>query len=381
MLDKKIKVLMIGSDRKLFDVNSPSAKRILSYGKIVDELHIVVFTLSNNLLSKIQLANNVWVYPTNSFCKLKYIFDAHKIAQKIIYDAGFGQSDLVSVQDPFESGLAGRKISIENKLPLQIQIHTDMFSPYFAKNSFLNFLRIKLLAPMVIKYGTNFRVVSEKIASDLNRIYKVKKENIFILPVRVSIDLPYQTIENNHQYTPFNKNILIVSRLTEEKNIFFALEVFSVVAKKLPDSGLVILGDGFLKRVLQQWVYRKGLSNRVSFMGFVNDVKPFYSCVDVFMSTSLFEGFGLAILESALAKLPIVSTPVGIAPELLKGHEDLICDFNNVQKFALKIVELLEDNKKSVQIGEDIYSNAIKFIKTEEEYLSMYQKALTMHLK
>ena len=62
-----MRVISIGTDRKLFEANSAVRQRQIEYGKMFDELHIIVFTKRIiNCESKIKLSENVFVYSTNS---------------------------------------------------------------------------------------------------------------------------------------------------------------------------------------------------------------------------------------------------------------------------------------------------------------------------
>src|SRR3990167_2203685 len=135
---KNLKILMIGSDRKLFDEGSAVSQRIKEYGNLVVELHIIVFATRKHLRllkienSKLKISNNVWVYPTNSFSRWFYLRDAVTLSKKIVYENKFirGKS-VITTQDPFECGWTGLKIKKWWRLPLEVQLHTDPFSPYF----------------------------------------------------------------------------------------------------------------------------------------------------------------------------------------------------------------------------------------------------------
>ena len=98
-----MKILSISTDRKIFEKNSESRERMIEYGKLFDEFHIVVFNKQiTNKASQItnqKIAENVWIYPTNSRNKFFYIFDAYKIASEIATN-----SWCVTGQDPYETG-------------------------------------------------------------------------------------------------------------------------------------------------------------------------------------------------------------------------------------------------------------------------------------
>jgi len=140
-MEKDLKILMIGSDRKLFEDNSAVIERIKEYGKLVSELHIIVFARKSLNLKEKQIASNVWIYPTNSVSRWFYPLDAIKIGKKI-------NATMITTQDPFECGWAGLRLKKILKIPLEAQLHTDPSSEQFS--GFLNFVR-KQIMKMVMK--------------------------------------------------------------------------------------------------------------------------------------------------------------------------------------------------------------------------------------
>ncbi|MBU2109665.1 hypothetical protein KKB71_01775, partial [Patescibacteria group bacterium] len=148
-----MKILSIGTDKNLFYENSEVRQRMIEYGNLVEELHIIMFATQKSEIrstksetnSKIKISNNTFVYPTNSGSRWFYVWDAIKIGEEIIGNWKLEiENSLVTAQDPFECGLAGYRIAKKLKLPLQLQIHTDFLSPYFVQHSMLNRLRVRI---------------------------------------------------------------------------------------------------------------------------------------------------------------------------------------------------------------------------------------------
>ena len=140
-----MKILSIGTDRKLFEEGSAVRARQIEYAKKWEEIHIVVFSIKSEIKkTRIQISNNVWVYSTGSLSKLFYILDAIKIGRKILRLGSY----VITCQDPFETGLVGWRLAKKFKAPLELQIHTDIGSPYFTslklgwRLAFLNFIRL-----------------------------------------------------------------------------------------------------------------------------------------------------------------------------------------------------------------------------------------------
>ena len=112
-----MKVIIISSDRKIFEGGSPVERRMIEYGALVEELHIIVFTQSG--FENKNPGRNISVYPTNSKSKWHYIRDAYRIGRTL------EDIDLVTAQDPFEAGFSAWRIAKKLQAKLQLQVHTD----------------------------------------------------------------------------------------------------------------------------------------------------------------------------------------------------------------------------------------------------------------
>lgn len=338
-----IKVLSIGSDRKLFEAGSAVSERIKEYGTLVDELHIVVFALSSLGLREKQLAPNVWVYPTQSLSKWLYVHDAAWLGKKIVFEKKFvrGQS-VITAQDPFESGLAALKVKRKWRIPLEVQLHTNPFSPYFS--GFLNKIR-KMIARKIIRHADSVRVVNVNLKSQISNLTSA---SIRVLPIYID----KQKIEDSritfdlHTHYPWHFILLAVSRLAPEKNLPLALEALALVRHRFPDTGLVIVGSGPEEDRLKLLVRKLKLEGVVEFAGWQDNLTSFYKTANAFIQTSLFEGYGLSLVEAGLSGLPVITTPVGIATELEHGKNAYIYLPGNASLFADGIIDLIENNHK-----------------------------------
>src|SRR3989344_1155252 len=251
-----IKVLSIGSDRKLFENGSVVSERIKEYGSLVEELHIVVFALKLLGLKEKQLTPNIWIYPTNSSSRLSYVGDAAEIGKQLVLNRKFVRGlSVITTQDPFECGLAGLRIKNKWHLPLEVQLHTDPFSPYFL--GFLNTLR-KRIAKKVLRNAESVRVVTAGLRSKLAS-YAVAK--ISVLPIYVD----REPIENAklsfdvHARYSGHFIILCVARLEPEKNLELALQTLSLVRKTFTDVGMIIVGSGREESHLKSYAKKLGL--------------------------------------------------------------------------------------------------------------------------
>jgi glycosyltransferase involved in cell wall biosynthesis len=103
----------------------------------------------------------------------------------------------------------------------------------------------------------------------------------------------------------------IVGRLVPIKNH----RLFLDAARSMVDSGtsarFVIIGDGELRDILQNYASERGLSSRVRFLGWRKDMVPVYSGLDLLTLTSDNEGTPVALIEGMAAGVPVVATAVG----------------------------------------------------------------------
>lgn len=285
---------MISSDRLICAQGSSVSKRMAEYGALVSELHIVLLSDQNHELKESKIGRNVYVYPTNSINKFLRPLDAVREGKKL-------SADLITAQDPFECGWAGVKLKKIKNIPLEVQLHTDPFSMQFG--GFQNLVR-KMFMGRVLKSADSIRTVLTSVADQVKSKYGVA--NVSVLPIYVDrARINGEPKFDLHERFGWKHVALAVSRLSPEKNVGLAIDAVS----RLPDTGLVIVGDGPERRKFKE-------TDKVKFVGWQEDLASYYKTADVFIQTSKFEGYGLSLVEAGLCGLPVISTPVGIAKEL-----------------------------------------------------------------
>lgn len=319
-----MKLLMISTDVKMFEEGSAVSQRMFEYAKKYDELHIVVFTSrkQNQQISEVALSNNCWVYPTRSKIKPFYTLDAIRMGRFIVSRRGV---DYITCQDPFLTAMVGISLKKQFSVPLEIQIHTDIGNIYFAK-TIGNKIK-KALALSYIPKADHIRVVSSNIKAYLVENLRIESSKIEIRPIFVDIEKIRSvvvTADLHKKYPQFDKIILMASRLEPEKNIGMAVRAFGEVLKVLPNTGLLIIGDGSeeakiknsLNIVVDKTSGRKlGDSICIEHWTDWNTLISLYKTADLFLSTSLYEGYGMTFVEAQAAGCPIISTDVGVAKE------------------------------------------------------------------
>ncbi len=375
-----MKVLMLSTDENIFQEGSEVRQRMIEYGSLFEELHIIV----KNQKSKIknQKFGNVFVYPTNTNFKLFYFWNAYKIGKQIIRNWKLEiRNCVLSTQDPFETGLVGYFLKKKFGLPLQIQIHTDFLSPYFWQESLKNKIRV-LLAKWLVRKADCLRVVSQRIKDSILRssqdLGSCDDPNIHVLPIFVDVEAiknaPIKT-DLHQKYPGYDFIILMASRLTREKNIGMAIQALTDAKNanetRMMRTLLLIVGDGPELEELKAKSEKLKIDANVKFESWTNDLISYYKTADLFLNTSNYEGYGRTIIEALAAGCPVISTNVGIAPEFIKASQSGIV-------IAPKDARGLSDALMEIMSNKGKYKGTIEqpVIKDKNEYLKLYKEGL-----
>lgn len=104
------------------------------------------------------------------------------------------------------------------------------------------------------------------------------------------------------------KHIVSVGRLCDAKNPLFALEVMDALRRLRTDFVYEWIGDGELRKQVEEAIREKGLQDHVRLLGVRNDIEKLLPARDLFFMPSLFEGLGIALIEAQAAGLPCVGS-------------------------------------------------------------------------
>jgi len=362
-----MKVISLGMGQKIFEDQSLVSQRQVEYGRLFDELHIVVFSPDGSLKEK-KLAENVFLYPTNTRARALYFVDFLRIVKRIIKKIG-KDNVVITVQDPFEIGIIGLILKLFYKLPLQVQVHTDFANRYFITHSALNFLRFPI-ALVVLSFADSVRVVSERIAKS---IYSLSK-NITVLPISQGLPLGNVDPKGRSWERKRPLNILTVCRLEKEKNIETAIMAFKKVLDEGIQAQFVIVGDGSQKKNLLKLCEDLNISDKVVFAGWQNNLENYYKDADIYISTSLYEGYGISVVEAAHFGLPLVLSDVGVANEFFfDGEEAFILKPKDTDAFARAMIKLSKNPELIKTMGEKARDSVKSRRISREEYLQKYK--------
>ena len=139
--------------------------------------------------------------------------------------------------------------------------------------------------------------------------------------------------------------ILGVGRLTKQKNFAYLIKAFRRIRDQNERTRLIILGEGSQRNALSSLIGKYSLEEYVDLPGFVENPFKYMAGADVFVLSSLWEGFGNVIVESLACGTPVVSTdcPSGPAEILNNGEFGNLVPMNDHQVLAEEIIQSLNE--------------------------------------
>ncbi len=195
-------------------------------------------------------------------------------------------------------------------------------------------------------------------------------------------DVPHRTINNGvdaHRFVrddrgPRDSEQLRVVMVTGDftlKGVDLALDVTALV----PAMHLTVVGDGPREDYARR-AHERGVSDRVTFAGFVRDVAPVYREHDVVLCLSHYESFGLFLVEAALSGCAVVSTDVGVAASLIGENQGGRLVVRSLDAVAEGLRELANDRHVLEACADVAYERALEFSldRMVDDYVALYEE-------
>ncbi len=267
--------------------------------------------------------------------------------------------------------IIAKKVSmIDGKLIVSSRVHLSEQAKRHQSSK-----KIKKWVARTYRFADEVVGVSTGVAEDIGNIAKLKNVHIIHNPV-VTDELKWQmkgVVEHRFFQEEDSKVFITVGRLHEQKDYPTLIEAFAYVHSRDPKTRLIVVGDGEEREALKQLVRNKGVEAFVDFIGFQSNPYAYIKQADVFVLSSLYEGFGNVIVEALATGTPVVSTdcpsgpseilekgiyghvvPVGDAKELARGMESALIKPANPEKLIKRAAQF------SVTVCADKYEKLIK---------------------
>jgi glycosyltransferase involved in cell wall biosynthesis len=169
-----------------------------------------------------------------------------------------------------------------------------------------------------------------------------------------------------------------VGRLEPIKGLDLMLDAFQACHAVGEPVGLVMIGDGSLKTALAQRAQELGIVDRIRFLGHREDIPQLLASADIFLQSSISEGYSLALVEASCAGLPVLATDVGGNSEIVtQGETGFLSASGDVKEYANWMNQLVASKLLRNELGDKAKSWGLQFGSDDamhEKYLSLYKK-------
>jgi glycosyltransferase involved in cell wall biosynthesis len=222
--------------------------------------------------------------------------------------------------------------------------------------------------------------------NEIRNLFGKPMENIHVVPNGINttkFDGKERDWDFRRNYAADNEKIVFFAgRIVYEKGIQVLLDAAPKILQNYNDVKFVIAGRGPCLDDLKAQAERLGISNRVYFTGYLNDVQitKMYKAIDVAVFPSLYEPFGIVALEGMLAGNPVVVSDIGGLNEIVEhGVNGMKSYARNSNSIADSILTLLFDHKLCNEISKNaknIVKENYNWTKIAQDTHFSYQKAI-----
>lgn len=274
------------------------------------------------------------------------------------------------------------------------------FPQYFKKH---DLLQLKYWSAYSVRKASKILTISKSSKDDIIKMYQIPENRVIVTYPGIKIKTTMQSSKLIEEKYEINNNyILFVGTLQPRKNITRLIEAFSTLCHPDPersergrislqsswdssalpqnDISLVIIGKkGWLYKEILQAPEKLGVKGRVKFLESVpdEDLSLFYQNALCFVLPSLYEGFGLPVLEAMQNGCPVITSNVSSLPEA-GGDAALYVNPEDVDDIASKMKTLIENRKIREELVKKGYNQVKKFSweKTAKETLSALEQVV-----
>ncbi|MFQ6014991.1 MAG: glycosyltransferase family 4 protein [Anaerolineae bacterium] len=268
--------------------------------------------------------------------------------------------------------------------PVVITIYDLSFLLFPASFKPANRLYLTYLTRYSVKRAARLIAISASTKNDLAKLLQVPEQKVDV--VHCGVDKTFRPIEDQRQLAAFRskrglpeKVILFVGTIEPRKNVIGLIAAYSHLKEDFPHVLVIGGAKGWFYEEVFEVVERLGLRERVIFPGYIpqSELPLWYNAAQLFVYPSLYEGFGLPVLEAMACGTPVITSSTSSLPEVV-GQAGLTVDPLNSEEIGQAMRQMLGDNELWDQMRQRGLERAREFswLRTAQETVRVYERAL-----
>ncbi len=278
--------------------------------------------------------------------------------------------DIIHSHQPYSLGSEALKFSKELKIPLIFTYHIKYkdYSHYIPLVP--NSISKKYIRKVTVSYSNK----CDTIIAPSTAIKKLLESRGITVPVKIipsgiNIDnfanVTGQRDSIREKYNIKADDIMLITacRLTKEKNLEFLIKSFAKIAQKEKNIKFMIVGDGAVKKDLEDMSEELGIKEMMIFTGLVDrtEIVSLYQSSDIFVFASHTETQGLVAVEAMAAGSPVVAVRASGIEDIVQDGEDGFLTSNSEDEFAEKVLQIAGNEELRKKMAEKAKENSRKF--------------------
>lgn len=276
--------------------------------------------------------------------------------------------DIVHIHSPATLGLLGINYAKKHNIPVIGTMHSQY------KKDFKRALKSEIVSSSLAKEVTKIYskcdevwAVNEEVAKILKEDYGYKgKPRIMYNATEMTKiqnkDEANKKINNLHNLNEADKILLFVGRINKLKNIFFIIDALKILENKNFKYKMLFVGTGQDEEELKNYIKEKNVKN-IIMCGKVTDRKLlsyYYNRADLFLFPSLYDCSSIVQIEAASQNTPGLFLKGAATANTVKDNIDGFLSENNPEKYANKIIEILNNQELYNKVAKNTYTNLYK---------------------
>lgn len=261
-----------------------------------------------------------------------------------------------------QNGVGYKDLSLKGNSKIILTLHDliPFVLPQTVGKTYLkNFLK---QIPYVIEKSSKIITVSEYSKQEIIKFFSIDPEKVSVTPLatnKLFSPMPKELCQNflREKYNINYNFMLYIGGFSKRKNIYNLILAYEKAYKNFDkDTKLILLGNIREEfKILDKLIREKNLEDKIIFTGFIpeNELPIFYNASEFFIYISLYEGFGLPVLEAMSCKKAVLNSNLTSIPEIVRDASYSVNPYN-----ILEISEALCGLSNNSSLRENLESKA-----------------------
>jgi glycosyltransferase involved in cell wall biosynthesis len=187
-----------------------------------------------------------------------------------------------------------------------------------------------------------------------------------------------EELQIKKKYSLIKPFIIAVSTIEPRKNIKNLIKSFALIKEKIEHDLVLVGAYGWKSKDLMEMINKMNLKERIKFLGFIRrkELPALYSAADIFVYPSLYEGFGLPLLEAMACGCPVITSNCASMPEVV-GTAAIKINPRNIEElsFALETLISDDDKKEALRVEGMKRASGFSWQQCAQKTIEVYEQA------